>query len=133
MTRIILSAAIVVFVSLGAAGLYLNEDAAPDCDSEPALRAVTGILRNQFHLDGLFVNNITSVHGWYFSDRRECSAEVAEIRGGVNAADMRWRLVQYRIEHGKDSEHPVVSARLEEDVPLAKPVPSFWERLLAHF
>jgi hypothetical protein len=133
MARMMLSAGFVVLASLGGAGFYLDRDAAPACDSEPVLHAVTGILRDQFQLDGIFVNNISTESGGYFSDRRECSAEVASIRGNVNASDMPWRSVRYQIEQGKDSDHPVVSARLGGIVPLAKPAPSFWERLLARF
>src|SRR5580658_182384 len=95
MARMVLSAGFVALALLGALGFYLAHEAAPSCDSEPALHAVTDILRDQFHLDGIFVNNITTVSGGWFSIRRECSAEVAAIRGNVNAADMPWRSVQY--------------------------------------
>jgi hypothetical protein len=130
--RIILAAGLACVASLGAAGFYAARVAAPACDSEPALHAVTGILRDQFHLDGIFLNNINTVSGGFFGGRRECSAEVAAIRGNVNASDIPWRSIRYQIDQPNRSEGPVFAVQLGGDVPLAKQTPSFWERLLAH-
>jgi hypothetical protein len=91
---------------------------------------VTGVLRDQFHLDGVFVNNIKTEAGGLFGERRECSAEVAAIRGNVNAADMPWRAIQYQIDQRDNPAHPAISVQLGGNVPLAKPAPSFWQRLL---
>ena len=123
--RTILAGVVVVFACAGGSALYLHGDAPPGCDSEPALRKVTDILREQFHLDGVFVNNVSTVSGGWFSDRHECSAEVAAIRGNVNASDMAWREIRYQIDR------QAITVTLGGDVPLAKPALSLWERLLA--
>jgi hypothetical protein len=130
--RIVLAGGLASVALLGAAGFYAARDAAPACDSEPALHAVTDILRDRFQLDGIFLNNIGTVSGGFFGGRRECSAEVASIRGNVNASDMTWRSIQYQIDQPGKSERPIFSVQLGGDVPLAKQTPSFWERLLAH-
>lgn len=128
--RAILTWGGVGLVLIGAMGWwFLDSQASPGCASEPALRQVTDALREQFHLDGVFVNNIRTVSGGWFSDRRACSAEVAEIRGNVNASDMAWREIQYRIDQAENAERPSVAVTLGGAVPLAKPVPSLWERL----
>ena len=125
--RLVLGLAAVGVALLGAAWWYANRDGPPACESDQALHGVTVILRDQFQLDGVFVNNIRTVTGGWFSDQRDCSAEVAVIRGNVNASDMAWRGIQFHI--GSDA---AVSVRLGGDVPLAKPGLSWWERLLAH-
>jgi hypothetical protein len=133
MARIVLSGVVVALGAIGAATWYLNSEAPPACGSEQALHAVTGILRDQFRLDGVFVNNIATVSGGLFGDRRECSAEVAAIRGNVAASDMPWRSIHYQIEQRDGSGRPIVSVQLGGNVPLANQAPSFWERLIARF
>jgi hypothetical protein len=130
--RGIVTAALVVFAALGVGGFYAARDAAPACDSETALHAATDLLRDRYHLDGIFVNNIGTVSGGWFDRRRECSAEIAAIRGNVNASDMPWRSIHYQIDQRGEAERPVVTVQLGGDVPMAKKTRSFWERLLAH-
>lgn len=127
----VLAFGIVAAAAAGGLALYVHRDAPPACDSEQALHGVSDILRDQFHLDSLFVNNIATVSGGWFSDRHECSAEVASIRGNVDASAMPWRSIQYQIDRRDKSRRAVISVRLGGDVPLAKPQPSLWERLLA--
>ena len=81
---------LVAFVLLGATGLYAHMRAAPGCDSGQAQRTTYQILRDKFHFDSVFMNDIRTVSGGYFSDQRECAAQVTEIRGNVNASDMPW-------------------------------------------
>jgi hypothetical protein len=130
--RTALSIGLVAFASLGAAGLYAHRYAAPACDSEQALGRVYEIPRDEFHFDSVLVNNITTVSGGFFSDRHECSAEVTEIRGNVNASDMPWREVRYWIVPGDKSERSAITVRLGGGVPLAEPTPSLWKRLPWH-
>lgn len=127
----ILVAGLAVFASLGAIALYLHGDAAPACDSEAALGRVSAILRDQFHLDSLFVNNIGTVTGGYFAKHRECAAEIASIRGDVDASDMHWREIHYRIDQPDKSVAATIAVQLGGPVPLAPPAKSLWERLLA--
>ncbi len=118
-----------VAVAIGAGGWYVSHNAPPACDSEPVLHRVTEVLRDQFQLNGIFVNNISTESGGLFSDRRVCSAEVAAIRGNVNASDLPWRAIGYQIDRPVKSEAPAISVTLGGAVPLEKPAPSLWERL----
>jgi hypothetical protein len=128
----ILSIGFVAFASFAAAGLYAHRDAPPTCDSEQALSRVGEVMRDEYHLDSTFLNNIRTVSGGFFSDSHECSAEVTEIRGNVNASDMPWREVRYQIVRREKSEHADITVRLGGAVPLAGPSPSLWARLIAH-
>ena len=122
----------VAFTSLGAAGLYAHRNAPPTCDSEQAWRKLSDVLRDAYHLDGMFLNNVETVSGGFFSDNHECSAEIAPIRGNVNASDMPWREIRYRIEQRDNSGRFSITVKLGGAVPLAVPSPSPWARLLAH-
>jgi hypothetical protein len=129
--RTILTCGAVAVALIGAVAWYLDSEASPGCASEPALHQVTDQLREQFHLDGVFVNDIRTVAGGWFSHRRACSAQIAVIRGNVNASDMPWREIRYQIEQRASSGNPTITVSLEGTVPLAQPAPSLWERLLA--
>ncbi|HUB13720.1 MAG TPA: hypothetical protein VMB34_17355 [Acetobacteraceae bacterium] len=124
-------AAIALLVA-GAMALYLRSDAAAACDSDEALGQVYALLRDRFHLQSVFLNDIRAVSGGYFGDRRDCSAEVTEIRGNVAASSMPWRAVRYRIVRQHPAPSAVVSVELGGDRPLAPRRPSFWMRVLAY-
>ena len=130
--RMALPVGFVVLASAGAVGIYAYKDAVPTCDSKQVQSRVYEILRDEFHIESIFVNDIRTVSGGFFSDRRECSAEFASIRGNVNASDMPWREVLYQIEQCVKSEEISITVKLGSDVPLAKPTPSLWSRLLAY-
>jgi hypothetical protein len=132
LTRNTLSIGLVALAAVGALGLYARERASPACDSEPAMDRVSAILRNDDHLDSLLMNNVRTVSGGYFSDSRDCSAEVTQIRGNVDASGMKWRAVQYRIVYRDRSQGPAITVQMGGSVPLAAKVPSLWKRLLAH-
>jgi hypothetical protein len=131
LTRNMFSIGLVAVAAAGALGLYAHERASPACDSEQAMDRVSTILRNDFHLDSLLMNDVTSVSGGYFSDSRDCSAAVAQIRSNVDASSMAWRAIRYRVVYRDKSRHPVVTVELGGSVPLAAKVPSLWKRLLA--
>jgi hypothetical protein len=133
MKRIILASGVAAFALLGAIALYVRSNAPPNCGSEQALDRVSEILRDDFHLDSILMNNITTISGGFLSDRHDCSAEVTEIRGGVNASAMPWQEIRYRIVQQNKSRPPVVTVELGGNVPLAQPTPSLWKRLLAYF
>jgi hypothetical protein len=126
---------VVLAVAGGAAffGLDKYKSAAPDCDSEVVLHDMGTVLRDRDHLDSIFVNNVTTESGGWFSATRECSAEVATIRGDVAASNLPWREVRYRIGVDGESGQASVAVTLGGDVPLAGPEPSWWSRLLALF
>jgi hypothetical protein len=130
--RLALSIGCAVLASMGAAGVYGYVTAAPACNSTRTLDSVAGILRNDFRLEGIFLNDPTTVSGGLFSDSRDCWAEVAQIRGNANASTLPWRAIRYRIVHQADFRPPTITVELGGDVPLAPPVPSLWTRLLAY-
>jgi hypothetical protein len=92
-SRMAASTGLVVFASVGAAGLYVSRNLPPACDGQQALKRVDEVLRDEYHLNSIFVNNIQTSPRGFSSDRRECSAEVVPIGGNVNATDMPWREV----------------------------------------
>jgi hypothetical protein len=128
--RVGLRSGLVAFALLGAAGMYAHSNIPLSCDSEEALRRVTEILRDEYHLDSIFVNNVRTVSGGVFSGSHDCSAEVVEIRGNVNASDMPWRGIRYRIVRQDQPPRPAITVELGGYVPLAEPTPSLWTRLL---
>src|SRR5580692_8634002 len=133
MKRIVLPIGIAASVLLGAIVLYVHGNAPPNCGSERALDRVSEILRDDFHLDSVLMNNITTISGGLLSDSHDCSAEVAEIRGGVNASAMPWQEIRYRVVQRGRSGPPLVTVELGGNVPLAQPTQSLWRGLLTYF
>src|ERR1700691_4424821 len=80
-TRMVLSIGSVALASLGAATLYVHRNAAPTCTGEWTLGRVSETLRDNFHLDSIIMNHITTISGGFFSNSHDCAAEVTEIRG----------------------------------------------------
>jgi len=129
-----LSIGCIAVASLGGAALYAHRGAAPACDSDKVQGQVYLVLHDQFHLAGVFLHDVTTTSGGFFSHNRECAAEVAEIRGNVNAGDMRWRQFSYRIALSDKSEPFVVTVDLGGATPFVRqPEQTLWTRLLAHF
>ena len=129
-SRLLASIGFAALASLAAAALYAHSRAASRCDSEQALRRITDILRDEFHFDGVFVNNTTNVSGGWFSTRRECAAQVAEIKGNVSASDLPWRDLRYSIAPGPTAERADIVVMLGGGEPLAARRKSLWQRLL---
>ena len=86
--RMVFRVACVVVVALGAAALYAHRNAAPACDSDAAQGQVFRALHDQFHLEGVYLHDFTTISGGLFSGARDCLAEAAEIRGNIDAADL---------------------------------------------
>ena len=123
---------LVALASLGVGTLYVRHIAPAGCMNDQALDQVTAILRTEFHLDGVFINNFETVSGWYLSAQHDCSAEVVPIRGNVDAGGMPWRAIHYRIVQQDEAQRPDVTVELGEAVPLAPKLPSLWRRVLAY-
>jgi hypothetical protein len=127
--RKVRSIAIAAFALLGVVGLYAYHTAAPGCGSEPALHRVQEVLRDEFHVNGVLINDIHTMSGGFLSNRRECSAQITEIRGNITAAEMPWREIRYSVAPGDKSDSAVVTVELGGDLPLAEPHRSLWDRL----
>ena len=133
-TRTALAILGIVVAGLGGVAFYAHGIAAPACDSDGAQEAVYHALHEQFQLAGIYLHDFTPLSGGYFSASRACMAEVAEIRGNVDAADLKWRQVRYRVTHSDTSESPAVSVELGDAtafVPTSEQ--TFWTRLRAWF
>ena len=130
--RMALSIGLVAVASLGAATIYEHRNAAPACTNEWTLGRISEILRDKFHLDSIIVNDIRTVSGGFFGSSHDCTAEVAEIRSGEDAASMVWQEIRYRIVHQDGSEPSAITLELAGRVPLAPQPRSVWTRLLAH-
>jgi hypothetical protein len=115
----------------GAIAVYAHQDAAPACDSKLAMSGVYDVLRDEFHLDGLFVNNVVPEAGWFFSRSRDCAAQITQIKGSVDVATLQWRAIHYRIVHRDTSERPAITLDLGGPAPLETPDQSLWARVRA--
>ena len=122
---------LVALAVLGIGTIYVRQIAPPGCNSEQAMDLVSANLRTQFHLEGVFVNDVKTESGWYLSDQHECSAQVTQIRASVEAGGLSWRAIRYRIT--QQPLGPVVAVELGDVVPLAPRIPSLWKRFLAYF
>jgi hypothetical protein len=123
----------VVLAVLAIGTIFVRRIAPPSCTSEQAMDGLSEVLRNQFQLGGIIVNNVETVSGWYFSDRHDCSAEFAEIKGNLSALGMTWRAIRFRVQQQDEAQRPVVTVEMGDVVPLAAKIPSVWKRFLAHF
>jgi hypothetical protein len=132
--RMMLSIGCMVVAASGGAAMYAHRDAAPACDSDQVQGQVSRLLHDQFHLDSVFLHDFTATSGGYFGATRECIAEVAEIRGNVDAADMRWRHIRYRVAHSDIPDRPVVTVDLGGATAfVAAPKQTLWTRMFVHF
>jgi hypothetical protein len=131
-TRVVLSIGLGVLASIGAIGLGLYMNAAPACDNTRTLDRVNVILRADFHLEGILLNNAKTVSGGFFSSSRDCTAEVTQIRGNEDASNLPWQEILYRIVHQQKSQPAAITVELGGAVPLAPPRPSLWTRLRAY-
>jgi hypothetical protein len=128
--RTVLSIACLAAAALGGVAFYAHEDAAAACDSNPALGEVYRVLHEQFHLQSVFLHDVKTTSGGYFSTARDCVAEVAEIRGNVDASAMAWRRIRFRVARSDDKEHPAVTVELGDATPFVPPPePTFWSYL----
>jgi hypothetical protein len=132
-SRLFVSIGFVVLASLATAALFAHSRAAPTCDSEQALNRVSDILRAESHLDSVFLNDIKNVSGGWFSTRRECAAQITEIRGNVSASNLPWRDLRYSIAPGTMAERADIEVKLGSGVALAGRRKSLWKRLLGYF
>jgi hypothetical protein len=94
---------------------------------------VSDILRAESHLDSVFLNDIKNVSGGWFSTRRECAAQITEIRGNVSASNLPWRDLRYSIAPGTTAERADIEVKLGSGVALAGRRKSLWKRLLGYF
>jgi hypothetical protein len=131
-TRTALAIGVAVIAAIGAAGFGVYLSAPPTCDNRSTLASVNRILRTDYHLEHVFLNDVSTVSGGLFSDSRVCAAELAEIRGNENASALPWREIRYRIANQGKSQPPVITVELGTEVPLAPPQLSFWRRMLAY-
>ena len=128
-SRAIKSIGLVAVVAIVAVGVYAYSAAAPACDSEQVLNRTTDALRSQFNLDSVFINNIQDVSGTIFSDRRECRAQVTQIRSNISPTAMTWRQLRYWITPGVDPEIADIRLDLGADEPYVAPPLTLSERI----
>ena len=120
---------VAVAVVVGGVAAHLRASAAPACSSNAALGQVYAALRDRFHLESVFLNDIRTLSGGWFSSRYDCSAEVTEIRGNVTASGLPWRAVRYQIVRRETSPYADVTVSVGGNVPLAPGRRSLWQRL----
>ena len=120
---------VVAAVAIVAVGGYFYFAAAPYCDSNQVQGRASALLRSQFNLDSIFFNNIQEVSGNIFSDRRECTAQITQIKGNTSPTAMSWRQLRYSIAPGTDPDLPDIKADLGPSGPYVPPPVTLWERI----
>jgi hypothetical protein len=120
---------VVAAVAIVAVGGYFYFAAAPSCTSNQVQGRTSELLRSQFNLDSVFFNNIQEVSGNIFSDRRECTAQVTQIKGNASPTAMSWRQLRYSIAPGTDPDLPDIKADLGPSGPYVPPPVTLWERI----
>jgi hypothetical protein len=129
--RRILTVLPVLAVAASAAGgvsAYHNHRAS--CGTAAVLDTLHTILRDQFHIDHIYINDAQAESGSWLTGSYVCTAQVAEIRN-TNAADLAWRGVRYASSMPASGDKPVVSVALGDREALAPPPPrTLLQRLL---
>src|SRR6185437_12067298 len=129
MTRGATFSVAIIIVALAGAGTYGLVRRAPDCESDWTLRRVYATLRDTHHLSSIYLNDEENVDGGYFAIRRDCAAQVAEIRGNVSLVDTQWRALGYSISPSSGKSDLVISVQLGDAQPYTKPPPTLLRRL----
>jgi hypothetical protein len=120
---------VVAAVAIVAVGGYFYFAAAPYCDSNQVQSRTSELLRSQFSLDSVFFNNIQEVSGNIFSGRRECTAQVTQIKGNTSPTAMTWRKLRYSVALGTEPELPDIKIDLGPSGPFVPPPLTLWQRI----
>jgi hypothetical protein len=117
------SGAIFIALAVAIAGfkggkLVLRAFEVPSCHSKEAIKGMIEALKDPA-LGTLAVNNATTISGGPFARVRDCTADIAPLRGGVEAADMRWMRVTYEIVKSDTPDGVHVTAALGGATSLA--------------
>ena len=121
---------VVTAVAIAAVGGYFYSAAAPACSSNRVQGRTSDLLRSQFNLDSVFFNNIHEASGNIFSDRRECTAQVTQIKGNISPTTMSWRQLRYTIAPGTEPDLLDIKLDLGPSGPYVPPPSTLWERIL---
>ncbi len=116
--RTILTVLGVAVVALVVSKIALSLVEVPSCHSDEAIRGLVGALKDPA-LGSLAVNNATTMSGGLLSGKRQCIADIAPLRGNVDASDMHWRRVTYQIVKSDTPDGITVTASLEGATGLA--------------
>ena len=108
--------------------LYLRS--AATCGSNEALGKLAAILRERYQLDSIYFNDVETSTEWPLGTSNACTAQITQIKGNANVADLPWRAVSYTIVRASVSDESVVEAELGSPVAMTLER-SFWQRLLA--
>jgi hypothetical protein len=111
--------------------LLVREIEVPLCHSDEVTRELVESLKAS-SLGTIVINNAITISGGVLSDERQCAADIAELRGGVDAADMHWMHVLYQVKKDTTLGKADVTAELGGEVPLA-PVRSSLARWMEWF
>ena len=103
----------------------------PECHSDAATSGLMVALHDSA-LGTIAVNNATTISGGLLSNERTCVADIAPVRGGVDAEHMTWRRVLYQVKTSDNPDQADVTAQMGDAVPLA-PERSFFMKWLEYF
>ena len=115
--------AIVLIIMISAiafkgAKFLIKEIEVPLCRGDEVTSELIESLKASSH-GTIVINNAITISGGVLSDERQCAADIAELRGGVDAADMHWTHVIYQVKKSAVPGKANVTAKLGGEVPLA--------------
>ena len=103
----------------------------PGCHSDQVVDGLAGSLK-YLALGTLAINDAETLSGGFLSTERGCSADLASIRGGLDAEHMHWLHVNYQVREIEGRRKIEVTAQVVGPVSLA-PVHSYWGQWLEFF
>jgi hypothetical protein len=100
----------------------------PGCNSARTISGLIVALKDS-DLGPFAVNDVKTQSIGLLSRERECTGEVASLRGSLNAQDMHWYSLRYTVKTGDNTQRADVAAKLGDTVPLA-PNQSGWSKFV---
>jgi hypothetical protein len=114
----------------GGGAVLAHHNRQASCGNDDVLSAVHDILRDRFHVDHILMNGVQTISGNVLTGTYECRAQIADIRGNIDASAMNWRGVHYTSVSHDAGTPPEVTAELEGGMALAPHDPKpLWDRL----
>jgi hypothetical protein len=122
--KIIVIALIVIVVGFKGIKLVLGWIEPPGCQSDAATNGLALTLHDSF-APSIAVNDGTTLSSGLLSRERQCVADVAPVKTGLDAEHMDWHRVLYQVKRTDNPDLADVTAQVGDAVPLAPERPFF--------
>jgi hypothetical protein len=91
--RVMIGLIVVAVLSLGIAAAYADM---PSCRDKEVLRVLSGKIRTDRHIEGIFVADVDTLQGWFFS-ARSCQALFTQITNTTDIMTRPWTRIAYSV------------------------------------